>query len=948
MYKTGEAAQIYTLEEIMDYKKTLNLPQTRFAMKANLPTKEPQQLKAWEESGLYAKIREESKGREQFILHDGPPYANGNLHIGHALNKILKDIIIRSKQMDGFDVPYVPGWDCHGLPIEHNVDKKLGSKKKGMSKADIRRKCRDYATNFVNIQRDEFKRFGVMGEWEDPYLTMNYPFEARIAKECGEFAANGDMFIGKKPIHWCCSCQTALAEAEIEHADHTSPSIFVKFPLKGDAADIDASLAGKSVSFVIWTTTPWTIPANLAVCLHAEFTYAFVETDGEVLVVAKDLVESLMESFGKENSTILFETEGATLENKACRHPFIDRDSVIILGDHVTLDAGTGCVHTAPGHGADDYITGLKYGLEPYSPVGNNGCYTQEAGEDLEGKFIFKANAELIEKMDACGALVKHNEMSHSYPHCWRCKKPVIFRATPQWFLSMDNTGLREKALAAIDKVQWIPSWGRERIYGMIENRPDWCLSRQRSWGVPIPVFYCEKCGEVHATHEAVDKIYDLFKEHGADIWFEKEAADLLPEGTVCATCGHGTFTKDTNILDVWFDSGVTHSAVLNDRDGLRRPADLYLEGSDQHRGWFHSSLLTSVGKTGEAPYKAVLTHGFVVDAKGHKMSKSVGNVVAPKEVINKYGAEVLRLWVASTDYRDDVKISDNIVKQLSDSYRKIRNSCRYMLGNLDGFNPDTDRVAYEDLREIDQFTLARMAALCDRVKKAYDNYEFHTIYHSLNNFCTVDLSSFYFDIVRDALYVEGTDSTVRRGIQTVLFDLVDGIVRMMAPILCFTAEEIWAHMPDFEGKKESVHLMGSANVQDVWKNEAVVARWDRLVVLRDEINKALEKARSEKLIGQNLDADVTITAKGETLDFLKGFSSDLRQVLIVSALTLEEGDAPEGAFVSEEVSDLAVQVAAASGDKCERCWTWSRTVGADDERPTLCGRCRGILDQTA
>ncbi|MCG8472767.1 MAG: class I tRNA ligase family protein, partial [Desulfobacterales bacterium] len=590
---------------------------------------------------------------------------------------------------------------------------------------------------------------------------------------------------------------------------------------------------------------------------------------------------------------------------------------------------------------------GLKYGLEPYSPVGNNGCYTSEAGEELEGQFIMKANAGLIEKMKECGALITHSEMSHSYPHCWRCKKPVIFRATPQWFLSMDNTGLREKALAEIDKVQWIPSWGRERIYGMIENRPDWCLSRQRSWGVPIPVFYCAKCGEVHATHESVDKIFDLFKEHGADIWFEKEAGELLPEGTVCAKCGGAEFEKDSNILDVWFDSGVTHSAVLNDRDGLRRPADLYLEGSDQHRGWFHSSLLTSVGKTGKAPYKAVLTHGFVVDAKGHKMSKSVGNVVAPKEVIGKYGAEVLRLWVASSDYRDDVRISDGILKQLSDAYRKIRNSCRYMLGNLDGFNPDTDRVAYEDLREIDQFTLARLAALIDRVKKAYDTYEFHTIYHSLNNFCTVDLSNFYFDIVRDALYVEGEDSVVRRGIQTVLFDLVNAIVRMMAPVLCFTSEEIWQHMPDFEGKKESVHLVSGAKVDEAWANAELVERWEHLVALRNEMNKALEKARSEKLIGQNLDAEITISAKGETFAFLQSFGKTLREVLIVSSMRLVEADAPEGAFVSEEVEGLSVSVSSAPGAKCERCWTWSPSVGEDEARATLCGRCRAILDQS-
>ncbi|MCK5508562.1 MAG: isoleucine--tRNA ligase, partial [Desulfobacterales bacterium] len=660
----------------MDYKKTLNLPATKFPMKANLARREPEQLKLWEEYHLYDKIRNASKGREMFILHDGPPYANGNIHIGTALNKILKDIIVRSRQMSGFDAVYVPGWDCHGLPIEHNVDKELGAKKKNISQTDFRRLCRSYAEKYVDIQREEFKRLGVMGEWDNPYLTMNYSYESTIARECCKFALNNSLFRSKKPIHWCCSCKTALAEAEIEYHDETSDSIFVKFSLIDDPG-IQA-LKDKKVNLIIWTTTPWTLPANLAVALHPDFIYAAVETgDGEIFILAKDLVENCMKIFGISDFSIIAEIEAASLEHKKCLHPLYNRKSLIVLASHVTLDAGTGCVHTAPGHGREDYEVGLSYDLDPYSPVNEKGCFTDDV-EFFKGQFVFKANNGIIDKLQETGALVVRESISHSYPHCWRCKKPVIFRATPQWFISMDKTGLRDKALNEIDKVEWIPDWGKERIYGMIKNRPDWCVSRQRAWGVPITVFYCEKCESVFINHETINKISELFEKHGADVWFEKQAEEFLSQNAVCQKCGHDKFIKETDILDVWFDSGVSHAAVLEQRLNLKWPADLYLEGSDQHRGWFHSSLLTAVGTRDRAPYKSVLTHGFVVDANGRKMSKSIGNVIAPKKVIDKYGAEVLRLWVSASDYRDDIRISENILKQLSDSYRRIRNTCRF------------------------------------------------------------------------------------------------------------------------------------------------------------------------------------------------------------------------------------------------------------------------------
>jgi isoleucyl-tRNA synthetase len=930
----------------MDYKKTLNLPVTKFPMKANLAKREPEQLQSWEDHRLYDQIRKTSSGRQLFILHDGPPYANGNIHIGTALNKILKDIIVRSRQMVGYDAVYVPGWDCHGLPIEHNVDIELGPKKKDISQADFRRLCRSYAEKFIDIQREEFKRLGVMGEWDNPYLTMNYAYEATIARECCKFALAGGLFRSKKPIHWCCSCKTALAEAEIEYQDESSPSVYVKFLLKSDLAAEIPELAGKKVFVVIWTTTPWTLPANLAVALHPDFTYAAVDTGaGELFIMARDLVDTCMATFGISDYSLVAEIEAQTLERKQCQHPLYDRESLIVLGTHVTLDAGTGCVHTAPGHGREDYDVGLQYGIDAYSPVDDSGCFSEDV-DFFAGEFVFKANPNINAKLKEIGALVVEENLSHSYPHCWRCKKPVIFRATPQWFISMEKNDLRQKALEEIDRVQWIPHWGRERIFGMIENRPDWCISRQRAWGVPITIFYCEKCESLYINPDIVDRVGNLFSEHGADIWFEKDTADLLPKGALCQACGHSGFKKETDILDVWFDSGVSHAAVLEDRSYLRWPADLYLEGSDQHRGWFHSSLLTAVGTRQKAPYNAVLTHGFVVDADGRKMSKSLGNVVAPKKVIDRYGAEILRLWVSASDYRDDIRISENILQQLSDAYRRIRNTGRFMLGNLYDFNPAEDAVPYEQMPEIDRFALHKLQALIEKTRKAYDTFEFHIIYHALYNYCTLDLSGFYLDVLKDRLYTSPPHSAARRSAQTVMHMVLDSIAKIMAPILAFTAEEIWQFMPDRKDKTPSIHLASLPQVVEALKDEALADRWEFLLNVRAEVNKALEEARAQKRIGHSLDASVALGAEGDIYESLYPFSEDLRSIFIISKASLVKGQNGSDSYVSNEIEGLSIRVEPAAGSKCERCWMHDSAVGESSEHPTICGRCQTALKE--
>jgi isoleucyl-tRNA synthetase len=930
----------------MDYKKTLNLPSTKFPMKASLAKREPGQLKIWYEDGLYEKIRQASKGREKFILHDGPPYANGHIHIGTALNKILKDIIIRSRQMTGYDAVYVPGWDCHGLPVEHNVEKELGSKKSEMSQAEIRRLCRAYAEKYIDIQREEFKRLGVMGEWEDPYLTMNYEYEATIARECGKFASQGSLFRSKKPIHWCCSCKTALAEAEIEYHDESSPSIFVKFPLKDDLSSEIPDLSDKKVFLVIWTTTPWTLPANLAVALHPDIIYVAVDTkNGDVLILAKELVNSCMKTFGFSDFSVLAEIQADRLERKKCLHPLYDRESIIILGHHVTLDAGTGCVHTAPGHGREDYDVGLLYDLDAYSPVDDRGYFTEEV-DFFSGQFVFKANTDIIARLRENDLLVAQEKMEHSYPHCWRCKKPVIFRATPQWFISMDKTGLRKKSLEEIDKVTWIPHWGRERIYGMIENRPDWCVSRQRAWGVPIAIFYCEKCGALHINPEIIDRVYTKFKEHGADIWFEKDSKEFLSEDAICGQCGHTTFVKEDDILDVWFDSGVSHAAVLERRPRLKWPADLYLEGSDQHRGWFHSSLLTAVGTRGAAPFESVLTHGFVVDAQGKKMSKSLGNVVAPDEVIQKHGAEILRLWVSASDYRDDIRISENILKQLSDAYRRIRNTSRFMLGNLYDFDPEKDAVSYDSMPEIDRFALHRLQELIGRTLKAYDTYEFHIIYHALYNYCIVDLSAFYLDILKDRLYTSPSESAGRRSAQTVIHILLDTMTRLMAPILAFTAEEIWNYMPGSKEKEPSVHLASLPQVTDAWEDQELAKKWKRILDVRGDVTKALEEARVKKLIGHSLDAVVTVYTDNDLYELLHPYENELSTIFIVSGASLVKRGNPAGAFESQDIDNLSILVEPATGEKCERCWIYDVSIGTSSEHPTICRRCQNSLKE--
>jgi len=933
----------------MNYKDTLNLPATKFPMKANLAQKEPAQLAKWEEHSLYERIRQFSIGRQPFILHDGPPYANGNIHIGTALNKILKDIVVRSHQMSGFDAVYVPGWDCHGLPIEHSVDKQLGPKKKDMSRVDIRKACRAFAEKYIDIQKAEFKRLGVMGQWDNPYLTMNYRYEATIARKCAEFALDGSLFRSKKPIYWCCSCKTALAEAEIEYGDETSPSIYVKFALADDIRQQVPELSNKSVYVVIWTTTPWTLPGNLAVALHPDFTYTAVEiAEGEVWIIARDLVETCMTNFGISDYTLLADIDPHQLEGRKCRHPLYDRDSLLILGSHVTLEAGTGCVHTAPGHGREDFDVATRYELPAFSPVDDNGCFTDEVAQ-FAGQFVFKADSQIIETLQRRGALIQSERFSHAYPHCWRCKKPVIFRATPQWFISMDKTGLREKALKAIDTVKWIPAWGRDRIYGMIANRPDWCVSRQRSWGVPITVFYCRQCGELHIDQAVIDRIFDLFARHGADIWFEKDAAFFLPEGTACGSCGGTAFEKESDILDVWFDSGVSHEAVLEQRDNLQWPADLYLEGSDQHRGWFHSSLLTAVGFRGQAPYRMVLTHGFVVDGEGKKMSKSQGNVIAPKAVIDKFGAEILRLWVAASDYKDDIRISDTILKQLSDAYRRIRNTGRFILGNLYDYDPATHKADYASMPELDRYMLHSLQHLVGKCVAAYRDFEFHVVYHSLYNYCSMDLSAFYLDILKDRLYTSPPDATGRRSAQTVMHLLIDTLTKLMAPILPFTADEIWQFIPyagDKDEKPETVHMTDFPAPNPAFQDKALAARWEQILQIRGTVTRVLEKARAEKTIGHSLDASVTLYAESEWLELLQTYSADLRSIFIVSDVGLEPYAQADDGCRTTDLPGLSIRVAPAPGDKCQRCWVFDTSVGADNEHPEICSRCRAALER--
>jgi isoleucyl-tRNA synthetase len=919
----------------MDYKDTLNLPATDFPMRGNLPQREPEIMQRWTELELDRKLSEPNQDKPNFTLHDGPPYANGNIHIGHALNKILKDIVIKSKRMQGYYAPYVPGWDCHGLPIELKVDQKLGKKKREMTKSEVRKECRTYAKEWVDIQSDEFRRLGIFGDWQHPYLTMTTDYEAATARELARFAERDGLYKGRKPIHWCSSCVTALAEAEVENEDHTSPSIYDKFPYQDELPAGFDELAGKPLSFVIWTTTPWTIPANLAVCLHPELPYVAIDTGAELLVMAEGLHAQVLAELNITDFKIVKTFQADVFEKKECRHPLYERASLLVLGDYVTLEAGTGCVHTAPGHGHDDYLTGLRYGLEIYNPVDDYGRYR----EDLEffGKEKVPAvNPQVSAKLAEVGALLSEDKISHSYPHCWRCKKPIIFRATEQWFISMEANQLRQKALDHINDVQWIPHWGHDRIYNMIENRPDWCISRQRSWGVPITVFYCGKCDEALADGKIMHHVADLFEETGSDIWYEKEAKELMPDGTVCPSCGHDDFRKEMDILDVWFDSGVSHAAVVEKKEQLKTPADLYLEGSDQHRGWFHSSLLASVGTRDAAPYKAVLTHGFVLDEKGRPMSKSVGNVIAPEKVIKQYGAEILRLWVATQDYRNDTRVGDAILKQVSEAYRRIRNTARYILGNIHDFDPATDTVADKDLLEIDRWALSRLEELVNRVLKSYDSYDFHVLYHAVHNFCSVDMSAFYLDVLKDRLYTSPTESKDRRSAQTAMCRILEALTRIMAPVLSFTAEEIWGFIPG--EREESVHLAEFPSFEDSLIDIALEKKYERILAVRSDVAKVLELARAEKIIGHSLDARVELAADGDLADLLKQESAQLASLLIVSQV--EVTDSLANASTGENLPELKIRVSKADGEKCSRCWNYATTVGDYDDHPEICHRC--------
>jgi len=948
----------------MDYKTTLNLPKTDFPMKANLAQKEPEALKAWDAMNLYSRLRETSAEKELFILHDGPPYANGRIHLGHAVNKVIKDMIVKSRQLMGMDAPYIPGWDCHGLPIEHNVSKDLGSKKAGMDKLDIRERCRQYASKFVSIQRDEFKRLGVLGDWENPYLTMSYDYEAAICKAFCDIFLNGHVIKSKKPVHWCPTCVTALAEAEVEYADHSSPSITVKFKAEDALQSFLKQNLGVAIpAFVlIWTTTPWTLPANLAVAMNPAFDYVVIEKDNEAWIMAEGRLMANLAMLGLElkDVKLLGRIDPVKIEKMTLRHPFIDRHSILVLADYVTLDAGTGCVHTAPGHGADDYITGRRYGLETYAPVDDRGRFVEALDKDvagLAGLKIFDANPVIVEILREKGALVYEEKLRHSYPHCWRCKKPVIFRATSQWFISMEKQGLRRGALDAIEKVQWIPDWGKDRILGMVKDRPDWCISRQRAWGVPITVFICNQCETPLMTREIADRLVGLFAKEGADVWFKKDISELLPSGQKCGNCGSESFKKETDILDVWFDSGVSHEAVLMKRARHQRPADMYLEGSDQHRGWFQSSLLTSVATTGDAPYKAVLTHGFVVDGQGKKMSKSVGNVISPADVIKEFGADVLRLWVASEDYRDDIKISKEILQRLTEAYRKIRNTLRYLLSNIHDFD-SARQVATDELEDLDKWALWRLNELKSRVRDAYLDYKFHIIFHKTHEFCTVDMSALYLDIVKDRLYCEATDSKKRRSCQTVLWKIAHDLLIMLSPMLSFTAEEAWKYLPKSTGMQtESIFLtrypesdvLFPADVDvDAWLN-----KWEIIWKVRAEITKALELARKDKHIGLALDASVLLLVP-DTLPGLKGLARQhielLRDLAIVSQFALLDEEPTETSALftwqSETIEGIKVFVLKASGAKCARCWQWSEQIGADINWPDTCPRCAKALGE--
>jgi len=936
-----------------DYKKTLLLPKTKFPMKANLKQREPEMLKFWEETKAYDAMVEAGDADNEYVLHDGPPYANGHIHMGTALNKVLKDIVVKSRNMQGQQAQYVPGWDCHGLPIEHKVEQELKKKNKELDTLTIRKICRSYAAKWLDTQRKEFKRLGVFGVWEDPYMTMKPEYEAATARELGRFMERDGVVRGKKPIYWCCDCRTALAEAEVEYEDHSSPSIYVRFPLADEnfkkIADVDVS----KLYIIIWTTTPWTIPDNMGVAVHPNFDYVLVEAGGDNYVVAEGLLEECKAKFGWEEANILARFSGAELEGLEAKHPIYDRVSKVVLADYVTLETGTGCVHTAPGHGREDFETGLKYGLEVYSPMNDKGQFLPEV-EHFAGLNVWEANPKVIEKLTELGNLMAQEEISHSYPHCWRCKEPVIFRATTQWFVGMDENDLRKNSLNAIrNDVEWVPSWGEDRIYNMVENRPDWCISRQRNWGVPISALICEDCDETWFDAQWVYDICDKYAKHetGCDYWFEAPIEELVPEGLKCAKCGGTHWKRETDILDVWFDSGTSYAAVVEQREETRYPADLYLEGSDQHRGWFHSSLLASMGTRDVPPYKTVLTHGYVVDAEGRKMSKSIGNVIAPQEIIDKFGAEILRMWVSASNYQEDIRISDETLNRLVDAYRRIRNTCRYLLSNLNDFDPK-NKVAVEDMLPVDRYALDMVSRHHTAIQEAYRNFEFHKVYHTLHNLCVVDLSAFYLDIIKDRLYVEEQDGLKRRSAQTVLWQVLMMLLQDMAPICSFTAEEGFQNLPDAIkadlGQTKTVFALRFApDATELSDDER--AKWEKLAAVRSEVNKAIEPMRKDRVIGKSLDAEVTLYTTEEIRALVDSDDVDSMEFFIVSKVNLADlADAPADAFTGEEVADLKIGVVAASGEKCERCWRISEELGTDPAYADACPRCTAVLKTLA
>lgn len=925
-----------------DYNKTLNLPKTDFPMRGNLPKREQPLFQKFDQERLYYKMIEKNEGKPLYVLHDGPPYANGAIHLGTALNKILKDFIVKHKNMSGYQAPYIPGWDTHGLPIELKALKAAGADKNTITPVELRKMCGEFALTHVENQKAQFKSLGVLGDYENPYLTLKPEFEAKQIEVFGEMAKKNFIYKGLKPVYWCPECNTALAEAEIEYAEDPCYSIYVKFNVTEDKGFFEKQGIDKSkVYFVIWTTTTWTLPGNVAICLGPNYDYTLVKNGDEYYVMARELAPSAMEAAGITDYEMVGSFAGSEFEYMKVAHPFLDRESLVIVGDHVTLESGTGCVHTAPGHGVEDFEVCRNYKEIPIVvPVNSDGILTEEAGE-FAGLKTEDANKAIAKKLDSTGNLFAIKKIIHQYPHCWRCKSPILFRATEQWFCSVDD--FKEDAVKAIKEVNWIPGWGEGRIENMVRDRSDWCISRQRVWGVPIPIVYCEDCGKAIINDESIKAIADMFRKEGSNSWYEKDPSEFLPADFECPDCHGKKFRKETDIMDVWFDSGCSHASVVDEKNGLHWPADLYLEGADQYRGWFQSSLLTAVATKGTAPYKNVCTHGWVVDGEGRKMSKSMQNGVAPEKIIEQYGTDILRLWVASSDYHADIRISPEILKQLSEGYRKIRNTARYILGNLDGFNPDTDQVSLDDLHELDKWALLKLDALMKKVDEAYNSFDFHIVYHAIHNFCVVDMSNFYLDIIKDRLYCEKADGIDRRAAQTTMYLILDALTRMVAPILAFTSEEIWQSLPHTSSENtESVLFNQMPEPIGVTVSDSFMEKWNKIYEIRECAKKALEEKRAAKVIGSSLDAKVIIHCNQETAQFLEGFKDDLQTIFIVSGVEISQDGTGEFNF---EEQGLSIDVVKATGEKCERCWMYSDTVGSHPEHPTLCSRCASVVE---